>query len=124
MREQLEGAICSFAASLKERGIRAQVGLELLGQRPGMGPVNKSAQEALVGRCARVIYATTGQEPRIGAASTDANIPLSLGIPACCVGTVRGRGMHTRGEWVELESLPTGLATILAVMLDEGLDEE
>ena len=76
-------------------------------------------QEALpLQRCGDVIRHTSGREPNVIQGSTDANVPLSLGIPACCVGTIVGDGMHTRGEWIELASLPAGLATILAVMLE------
>ena len=45
--------------------------------------------------------------------STDCNIPLSLGIPAVCVGTYRGTGAHTREESVEKDSLKTGLRIAL-----------
>ncbi len=41
--------------------------------------------------------------------STDCNIPLSLGIPAICVGVYNGAGAHTREEWVEKKSLVPGL---------------
>ena len=41
--------------------------------------------------------------------STDCNIPFSLGIPAATVGLCRGGGAHTRGEWIETESLKAGL---------------
>lgn len=30
--------------------------------------------------------------------STDCNIPLSLGIPALCIGVYMGAGWHTRNE--------------------------
>ena len=40
-----------------------------------------------------------------------------MGIPANTIGTVVGGGAHTREEWVELESLPTGLALALSLML-------
>lgn len=42
-------------------------------------------------------------------ASTDCNIPLSLGIPAICIGVYYGAGSHTREEWVEKASLALGL---------------
>ena len=64
-----------------------------------------------------VIRAVTGQEPRMEAGSTDSNIPLSLGIPANTIGTVTGSLAHTRQEWVDLASLPTGLALALSLML-------
>ena len=45
---------------------------------------------------------------RLGAGSTDCNIPLSLGIPSVCVGSFRGAGAHTREEYVETDSLEEG----------------
>lgn len=40
--------------------------------------------------------------------STDCNIPLSLGVPALCVGTNSHGGIHTREEWLEKASLIPG----------------
>ena len=49
--------------------------------------------------------------------STDCNIPLSLGIPALCVGVNSYEGMHTREEWVDKESIITGLKVGLAISM-------
>jgi acetylornithine deacetylase/succinyl-diaminopimelate desuccinylase-like protein len=46
---------------------------------------------------------------KLHSASTDCNIPLSLGIPAICIGVYRGGASHTRQEWIEKASLPIGL---------------
>ena len=59
----------------------------------------------------------TGQEPEVHPSSTDANIPLSLGIPANTIGAVSGALLHTRDEWIDARSLETGLEVILASML-------
>ena len=53
--------------------------------------------------------------PYTKSASTDCNIPLSLGIPAVCMGVYLGGGSHTREEWIEKESLPIGLETAVRV---------
>ena len=115
-RALLESEVAAFARDACDPGV--EVSLELLGVRPGTGPVDERAQQALVRRCSDVMCAMSGKEPSLISGSTDANVPLSLGIPACCVGTIVGDGMHTRGEWIDLASLPAGLATILAVMLE------
>lgn len=117
-RAMLEAEVASFSDKLAARFPDTEATLELLGVRPGTGPIDALAQQALVGRCSDVMRAISGRAPRLISGSTDANVPLSLGIPACCVGTIVGDGMHTRGEWVELSSLPAGLATILAIMLE------
>jgi di/tripeptidase len=56
-------------------------------------------------------------ELRIG--STDANIPLSLGIPAVALaagGT--GGGIHTLGEWYDPSGREVALRRILLTLLD------
>jgi tripeptide aminopeptidase len=51
-------------------------------------------------------------------ASTDANIPLSLGIPALSIGAGGdGGGIHTRGEWYDAGGRELALKRILLLLL-------
>lgn len=102
------------------RGADADVAwtCEELGVRPGNGPVDPGRLAALVSRATAAIEAITGEPADQAPASTDANVPLSLGVPALCVGAVRGALLHTREEWIEKESLADGLALILTLMSD------
>lgn len=50
-------------------------------------------------------------------ASTDCNIPLSLGIPALCIGVYKGGGTHTREEWLKKSSLIPGLEVAIKTTL-------
>lgn len=95
--------------------------VELLGVRPGNGPVDPEALRTFTARSDEAIHAVTGCSPRHMPASTDSNIPLSLGIAANTIGTVRGGGAHTREEWVELDSLREGMAIILSLMLEQAV---
>jgi tripeptide aminopeptidase len=55
-------------------------------------------------------------EPRI--ASTDANIPLSLGIPAVSIGAGGdGGGIHTRQEWYDAAHRELALKRILLLLM-------
>ena len=45
--------------------------------------------------------------------STDANIPLATGVPATTFGLYIGGKAHTREEWLNIESLRTGLPIAL-----------
>ncbi|MDO4539139.1 MAG: M20/M25/M40 family metallo-hydrolase [Coriobacteriales bacterium] len=90
---------------------------ECVGERPGNGNVNAAAELALETALLDAVRTVTGEEPDCHPSSTDANIPLSMGIPAACVGTVRGGGAHTRGEWIDPTSLVDGLTLTLAIML-------
>ncbi|MGA7524865.1 MAG: M20/M25/M40 family metallo-hydrolase [Acidobacteriaceae bacterium] len=55
-------------------------------------------------------------EPRL--ASTDANIPLSLGVPAVSIGGGgQGGGIHTWDEWYDARGRDLGLRRILLLLL-------
>lgn len=94
------------------------VNVELLGQRPCSGDVDAACLAALTQRGADIITQYSGKKPIIKASSTDCNIPLSLGIPAICLGSCLGGGAHTRGEWIELASLSTGYRIAAALIMD------
>ncbi len=51
-------------------------------------------------------------------ASTDANIPLSLGVPAVSIGGGgEGGGIHTHGEWYDAKGRDLGLRRILLLLV-------
>jgi di/tripeptidase len=50
--------------------------------------------------------------------STDANIPLSLGIPALSIGAGgEGGGAHTKSEWYNAHDREVGLRRVLLLTL-------
>jgi tripeptide aminopeptidase len=62
-------------------------------------------------------HLTLRTEPRLG--STDANIPLSRGIPAIAIGSGgTGGGIHTMQEWYDPTGRETALRRILLTLLD------
>ena len=56
-----------------------------------------------------------GAPVKTKSSSTDCNIPLSMGIPALCVGVYFGGGAHTREEWVRKDSLKPGLEAAIRI---------
>ncbi len=56
-----------------------------------------------------IVEEIIGEKVLFKSSSTDCNIPLSLGIPALCIGVSTYAGMHTREEWVDKASLVPGL---------------
>lgn len=82
---------------------------ELIGERPCDASVPEEEKQRHLARCCQAIAAVTGVSPTLRSGSTDANIPLSLGIPAATFGLYRGAGAHTRQEYVEIDSLLPGL---------------
>ncbi len=114
--EEMERQFNAAVDSVRGRG--GEINVELLGVRPGNGPVNAEALRKFTAHTADVISTWYHDEIDFDAYSTDSNVPLSLGIKANTVGTVRGALAHTREEWIELASLPDGLKIALALMLE------
>lgn len=90
-----------------------------LGERPCGNAVPVDAQNQILNRCAHAITGITGTPPVFCSASTDANIPLSMGVPATTFGLYRGAGAHTREEYIEIDSLKPGLRIALSVILQK-----
>lgn len=84
---------------------------EIIGQRPAGGMPADHPLVSLAVRCLE----EQGLQAVLGNGSTDANIPLSLGMPAVCVGLTSGGGAHTRGEYILTAPLVRGLAQIRAL---------
>jgi tripeptide aminopeptidase len=64
------------------------------------------------------VDAHLGIRSHLDCASTDANIPLSLGIPAISIGAGgQGGGAHTSQEWFHPEGRELGLKRILLTLL-------
>lgn len=94
-----------------------QVTVSLLGQRPCGNNVDPVKEQILVDRANHALKQFAGKEAPARAASTDCNIPLSMGIPSICVGCLRGAGAHTREEYVEIDSLLPGLGVAFELIL-------
>jgi acetylornithine deacetylase/succinyl-diaminopimelate desuccinylase-like protein len=94
-----------------------QVHPEVIGVRPGTGAVNAEEMAAFTNASREIIESYYDGKAVILPISTDANIPLSLGITANTLGAVRGGGAHTRGEWIELDSLAEGGKIVLACLM-------
>ncbi|MBR4434897.1 MAG: M20/M25/M40 family metallo-hydrolase [Clostridia bacterium] len=108
----------SFKALLCEANCEeARFDAELIGERPCGGDVDEDAFAALVDRCGEAIKAVTGEYPKTVMGSTDANIPLSLGVPALAFGLLNGGGAHTREEWLDIPSLKTGLEVAFRLVI-------
>lgn len=82
---------------------------EVIGDRPA-GQI--SASHPLV-RLAEEAIRKQQRAPKLTIGSTDANIPLSRGYPAICVGITTGEGAHTLEEFVHTAPVEAGMAQLL-----------
>ena len=82
---------------------------ETVGDRPA-GEV--STTQGMVPIGIEVLRAL-GIDATCDASSTDANIPISRGIPAMCIGLTTGGNVHRVDEFVRLRPLATGFAQLI-----------
>ncbi len=95
------------------RHARLTAKIKELGARPGGKlPDNSPLLQAI-----RSVDAYLNIRSRIGCASTDANVPLSMGLPAISIGAGgQGGGAHTPGEWYQPDGRELGLRRILLLL--------
>jgi len=63
---------------------------------------------------------TLGIDPEFVATSTDANAAHAAGIPGVAIGITKGGGEHTPQEWISLEPIPLGLASVAGTIARWG----
>jgi tripeptide aminopeptidase len=93
----------------------------------GNRPAATLAADAPIVTMIRSVDAHLGIRSRLDCASTDANIPLSLGIPAVSIGAGgKGGGAHTGSEWYRSNGRDLGLKRLLltAVLLLRNCEGE
>ena len=88
--------------------------IEMIGDRPAAQlAVDSSLMEALL-----AVDRHLGLRTELRLGSTDANIPLSLGVPALSMGAGgEGGGAHTLAEWYSDRDRETGLKRVLLLAL-------
>ncbi len=91
--------------------------VDKIGDRP-CADIDPEVQEQLAKRLCDTMYAVTGIPTERRSSSTDCNIPLSMGIPAVCIGTVIGGGAHTREEYIEKASMPRGMEIAIRTIME------
>lgn len=89
----------------------------------GSRPAGRLAPDSSLLAALRAVDAHLGLRPKQECASTDANIPLSLGLEALSIGAGgQGGGAHTPLEWFSPEGRDLGLKRIvltLALLLEQ-----
>jgi acetylornithine deacetylase/succinyl-diaminopimelate desuccinylase-like protein len=102
-------------ATQKTANAPPKLHIETIGNRPAAALPDDSPLLQTLRAVDRHLALRT--EPRLG--STDANIPLSRGIPAIAIGAGgQGGGIHTLQEWYDPTGRETALRRILLTLLD------
>ena len=96
-------------------GLSASV--EVIGSRPCSANVDPERETALEDRFYAVAAEVLEKKPEAGSGSTDCNIPWSQGIPGIVFGCCKGEGAHTREEYMEIDSLKTGMTLAIKFLI-------
>jgi len=111
---ELVNTVESIVDNSHESDVQATI--ETIGQRPyGEIPRDHPLIRLAIQGLERVDI-----QPRLNIGSTDANIPLSLGYPAVCLGLTSGDGAHTINEFIRTSPLELGLEQLMYII--KGLD--
>jgi len=111
--ETLESLEREALARIRRSASRMGCELEVvkLGDRPAARPLNRTLT-----RLALATLEEKGVAAGARASSTDANIPLSLGVPSISFGVYRGWDAHRLSEGLYLDSLPLGYELLVNLL--------
>jgi tripeptide aminopeptidase len=106
LRDAMDSGTREEMAAARVNSDSLKVNFRSLGARPaGKLPDDSPLLDTL-----RNVDAFLGNRSRLERSSTDANIPLSLGVPAVSVGGGgKGGGSHSLAEWYDATGRETGL---------------
>lgn len=95
-------------------GVKVQA--EVIGERPaGEIPATHPFVKLAV-NCAREL----GLDAALTSGSTDANVPLSRGIPAVVMGVTTGGGAHTLNEFIDVGPIEKGMESLVRFVESVG----
>jgi acetylornithine deacetylase/succinyl-diaminopimelate desuccinylase-like protein len=117
LRDALDRAVGQENKAAQQKGRKPQiVQSEII--EIGNRPAGELAPDARLLRVLRAVDLQLGNSAQVQRASTDANIPLSLGREAVAIGGGgSGGGAHTLQEWFDCNGRELGLRRILLTML-------
>jgi len=117
LRSESEGVLIELIRQVdtlvnEAEKVDVKVTLEDIGSRPA-GSINP--EHPLIQLVISTLQ-SLGIQPILSVGSTDANIPLSQGLPAVCLGLTTGSGAHTLSENINPKFLSSGLAQLVAIV--------
>ena len=100
------------------------VSSKLIGDRPG----GRTGSDSVIVEAAVRSNAAFGHKTQLSGASTDANVPMSLGIPAIIIGGGgKTGGFHALSEWIDVtegwKGAQNALVTVLGLVGVQGVSE-
>jgi len=114
LREAMQTGLRDELAAANESSDALQITFRSLGARPA----GKISDNAPLVDTIRSVDRFLGNRSRLERSSTDANIPLSLGVPAVSLGGGgKGGGSHTLAEWYDASGRDLGVKRLFLATL-------
>lgn len=114
LRDAMQSGLRDELAAANESSDALQITFRSLGSRPA----GKISDNAPLVETIRNVDRFLGNRSRLERSSTDANIPLSLGVPAVSLGGGgKGGGSHTLAEWYDTSGRDLGLKRLFLATL-------
>jgi tripeptide aminopeptidase len=118
LHRAVEDAVLAANERAGTSGSKTRGGLQFLLERIGDRPAGRLSEDSPLLEALRAVDRHMGIRTEQRVASTDANIPLSLGIPALSIGAGGdGGGIHTLSEWYDATGRELALKRILLLLL-------
>ena len=110
LREAMQAGVKDELGSGRSRGEALHLEMTSLGARPA----GRLSEDSQLLETIRNVDRFFGMRSRLERSSTDANIPLSQGIPAVAIGGGgKGSGSHTVAEWYDPTGRELGLKRVM-----------
>lgn len=100
------------ALAASHNSAEIQIETRVIGDRPAG---NMAREHPLVQLAARTLEGL-GVTYSYESGSTDANVPLSRGLPSVCLGLTRGGNSHRPDEYIETREVAKGLESVVRVV--------
>jgi len=108
LEEKVRGCIAAGA----ERG-DVSVDIEVVGDRPaGSIPLESELPQMVM-----AVHRALGIQSEPGASSTDANVPLGMGIQGVTIGIKQGGDAHRLTDYAEIDSFVPGMKSVMLSIL-------
>jgi len=118
LHRAVEDAVDQTNATAKHRGARSRGPLTYTIKKIGDRPAAQLPSDSPILEALRAVDRHLGIQTDLRLGSTDANIPISLGIPSISMGAGGdGGGAHTVAEWYSDKDREVGLRRILLLIV-------
>jgi tripeptide aminopeptidase len=99
---KIRAAVASAVADEQKRWPSSNVKLQIKYDTIGIRPTGAQSDDVPIVQVAIAAGKAVGYSPSTNASSTDANMPIAMGIPGITIdGGGRGDGAHSLGEWYD-----------------------